>query len=157
MNAKPKPDVAYFAVHYRELGMIAIQAKKMGFDIQMASNNAYFQDLLKVGGDAVEGLVLQTDFFLEEPTQRFKDFVSRMEKRFGHMPNAMSVRPYDSMYMLAEALKKNSTDRKAIRDALGKVTIRGIVGDLSFDETRDTVSTDYVPLKVQNGKFVVWK
>ena len=159
-KAEPKPDLAYFAMSATEFSTICIQAKKMRFDIPIVTDGTnHFQDVIKIAGDAVEGVYLNTVWFddKENPNPLVAKFVRAIQEKYGHEPSSFAIWGYEAIYMLAEALKVNSTDRKAIRDALMKVKRDGALGQLEFDKDGDVEFTGLTPLKIENGKFVLWK
>jgi branched-chain amino acid transport system substrate-binding protein len=159
-EAEPKPDLAYLAIPAATFPTVCIQAKKMGFDIPIVTDYTnHFQNVIDIAGDAVEGVYLNTAFFYskEHSDPLVAKFVRGIQEKYGHEPSPMTIWGYEAMYMLAEALKVNCTDRKAIRDALMKVKRDGALGHLEFDKDGDVLFTGDIPLKIENGKFVLWK
>lgn len=149
-----KPDVIFLAAFYSETGMIAQQMKQLGYDYPIAGLSSLFnEELLKLAGDAVEGINLPTNFFPGDPNPVVTDFLSAYEKEYGAEPDQFAAVAYDTMGMMIEAIKKAGPDRTAIREELAKIKdYNGVTGIITFNENRDVVKTMKI-LEIKDGKF----
>lgn len=152
------PEGIYIAAMYNETSLIARQIRKMGWNIKMYAPSSVFSDnLLKLGGDAVEGLVTNTFFALSDPDPAVQAFIKEFQKRAGRNPNLHAACAYDSALILVEAIKKAGFDRKAIRDALAETkNFPGITGSITFTPDGDVIRK-YKVLMIENGEWVVKK
>lgn len=150
------PEGIYIAAMYNEASLIARQIKKMGWNVKMLAPSSVFSDsLLKLGGDAVEGLVTNTFFALNDPDPKVQAFIKEFRRRAGRDPNLHAACAYDSMMILAQAIEKAGFDRKAIRDALAATkNFQGITGSITFTKVGDVVRK-YKIMVVENGQWVV--
>lgn len=110
------------AKHMHEVGVKAILcATDFGFDAA--------DDFVHVAGEEAANLTTHRTTFwprTEMPeeipelfTQKTKEWRIRYKERFGTWPGWVAVRTYDSMFVLAEAIKRaGSVDHEAIREAL---------------------------------------
>ena len=151
-----KPDVLFLAAFYSETGMIAQQMKQLGYDIPMAGlSSLYNEELIKLAGDAVEGLYLSTNFFPGDTNPLVQDFITNFKADYSGDPDQFAAVAYDTMGMMIEAIKTAGTDRTAIRDTLAQMKdYPGVTGDTTFNENRDVVKTLKV-LQIKDGKFTI--
>jgi len=153
------PEGIYIAAMYNEAALICRQIKKMGWDVKLLAPSSVFSaKLLELGGDAVEGLVTNTFFALNDPDPRVQAFIAEFRKRAGRDPNLHAACAYDSMMILADAIRRaGTTDRAAIRDALAETkNFPGITGSITFTEVGDVVRK-YKIMVVENGQWVIKK
>jgi len=151
------PEGIYVAAMYNEAALICRQIKKMGWDVKLLAPSSVFSaKLLELGGDAVEGLVTNTFFALNDPDPRVQAFIAEFRKRAGRDPNLHAACAYDSMMILADAIRRaGTTDRAAIRDALAETKdFPGITGSITFTEVGDVVRK-YKVMVVENGQWAI--
>jgi branched-chain amino acid transport system substrate-binding protein len=153
------PEGLFVAAMYNEASLIARQIRKMGWDVKLLAPSSVFSaKLIELGGDAVEGIVTNTFFALEDPDPAVQGFIAEFEKVAKRTPNLHAACAYDSMMMLADAIKRaNSTDRTAIRNALAETKdFNGITGKLTFTKVGD-IERKYKVMVVEKGQWVVKK
>lgn len=152
------PEGLFIAAMYNEASLICQQIRKMGWDVKLLAPSSVFSDsLLKLGGEAVEGLVTNTFFALNDPDPMVQEFIQEFRKRAGRDPNLHAACAYDAMLLLAEAIKKAGFDRKAIRDALAETKgFQGVTGSITFTPVGDVVRK-YKITVVENGQWVIKK
>jgi branched-chain amino acid transport system substrate-binding protein len=151
-----KPDGIYIAAMYNEASLICRQINKMGWKVKMLAPSSVFSEkLLEIGGSAVEGLATNTFFALNDPEPKVQEFIKEFNKRAKRDPNLHAACAYDSMMILANAIKKTGFDRKAIRDALAKTKgYKGVTGTLTFTSAGDIVRK-YKIMVVEKGNWVI--
>lgn len=88
-------------------------------------------------------------------------FISAMKAKFGSSDSAMASRAWDSIMMMAEAMKKaNSVDGTAVRDAfetIGPYDGAGASYDFSKDRHVGITKNPYVMALVKGGTLVLKK
>lgn len=143
---------------YSLVAPLAKQYKAVDPEISVIGlSNAYAQQLIELGGKAVEGLVFPVSFYADSEEEKVKTFVESYKKEFGSEPSALAAQAYDSIGVLLEAVKQNgSTDKVTLRDTLNSITYSGITGETKFNEIGDANKT-YTKLIIQDGKFVRFK
>ena len=74
-------------------------------------------------------------FFPDDPRPVVQNFVKSFEAKFGAQPDAYNGRAYDTFILLAEVMRQFGTDRKAIKEGLGKIKdVPSVVyGKVAFD------------------------
>ncbi len=152
------PDGICIAAMYNEAALICRQIKKMGWKVKMLAPSSVFSDkMLELGGDAVEGLATNTFFALNDPDPNVQGFITEFRKRANRDPNLHAACAYDSLMLIANAIKKAGFDRKAIRDALATTKgYKGITGDLTFTAVGD-INRKYKIMVVEKGQWVIKK
>jgi branched-chain amino acid transport system substrate-binding protein len=131
------------------------QYKQTNPDISIvAFSNSYSQQLLELGGDAVNGVRFPVIFFSESKDPAIQAYVKEFTDTYGAEPSALTSQAYDSTGMLLEAIKTaGTTDRPAVRDALAALDYPGVCGDTKFNKNGD-VEKSFVKVEIQDGKFV---
>jgi branched-chain amino acid transport system substrate-binding protein len=143
---------------YSLYGPLARQYKEADPNIQLLGvSNAYTQQIIQLGGDAVEGLFAPVSFFAESTDPAVVEFVDEFKKRFGMEPSSLAAQAYDSIGILLEAIKEaGALDREAVRDAVNNINYPGITGPTTFDARGDASKT-FQKVVIRNGKFVQYK
>jgi branched-chain amino acid transport system substrate-binding protein len=123
----------------------------------MGVSNAYTQQIIQLGGSAVEGLIAPVSFFAGSADPGTKEFVDEFRKRFGMEPSALAAQAYDSMGIFFEAIKAaGSLDRAKVRDAVNNIKYPGVTGMTTFDKQGDADKI-FQKVIIQGGKFVQYK
>lgn len=148
-------DVVICCGMYSLVGPVAKQYKQINPDISIvAFSNAYSQQLIELGGEAVNGVRFPVIFFSGSEDPAIKEYVEAYTAQFGSEPSALTSQAYDSTGMLLEAIKAaGTTDSAAVKDELYKLNYPGVTGDTQFDEIGD-VHKAFVKVEIQDGKFV---
>ena len=146
--------------YYADAAVIARQVRAVGLKQPLAAvSSVYSPKLLELGGDAVEGLYTQSNFFPGDPRPGVKAFVDRFQAKYGHQPDSFNAGAYDTMVLVHALVTQYGADRKAIHDGLYKIrdVPSVIYGHVQFDpETRRVKGAKYVRLVVHDGKFIAW-
>jgi branched-chain amino acid transport system substrate-binding protein len=150
------PDAVFVPGYYTDVALICIQAKELGLNVPLFGGDGWESDqLVKIGGDAVEGDYFSTHYAPDIATEQSRNFVAAYQKRFaGKTPDAMAALGFDSAMILADALKRaGSTDGPKVRDALAATKdFDGVTGKTTINEKRDATKPAVI-LQVQGGKF----
>lgn len=155
------PDVIFLPDYYQKVSLIAKQARGLGITAQFLGGDGWDSpELVKLGGDAVEGGYFSNHYSQEDPDPKTQEFIKKFEEKYGEKPDALAALAYDAVYFLVEAMEKaGKADPVAIRDALeevGKAGFAGVTGKFTLNENRDPVKAAVV-LKVEGGKFKFYK
>ncbi|WP_066496383.1 ABC transporter substrate-binding protein [Abyssisolibacter fermentans] len=153
-----EPELVFLAAMYSESGMIAQQIKQMNYDVQLLGTSALNNEqFLKLAGDSIEGLYLTNNFFAQDPKPMVQNFIKEFKDEFGVEPDQFAALAYDSLGMMAEALKVSGCDRAKLRDELAKIkNYEGVTGNTTFNENRDVIK-EMVILQVKDNKFTLYK
>lgn len=148
-------DVVICCGMYNLVAPVAKQYKNINPDIAVVGfSNAYSQQLIQLGGEAVEGVCFPVIFFSESDDSDIKAYVDKFTQTYGSAPSALTSQAYDSVGMLLTAIKEaGTTDSEAVRDKLSEITYKGVTGDIKFDEQGD-VDKQFNKVTIKDGKFV---
>lgn len=140
---------------YSLYGPLARQYKEADPGIQLLGvSNAYTQQIIQLGGSAVEGLFAPVSFFAQSTDPEVKTFVDEYTKRFGMEPSALAAQAYDSIGILLQAIKNAGVlDREKVRDAVNAIDYPGISGPTSFDSIGDA-DKKFQKVIIRGGRFV---
>ncbi len=148
-------DVVICCGMYNLVAPVAKQYKNINPDISIVGfSNAYSQQLIQLGGQAVEGVCFPVIFFSESDDADVKAYVDEYKKVYGNSPSALTSQAYDSMGILLTAMKEaGTTDSEKVRDKLNEITYKGVTGNIKFDEQGD-VDKQFNKVTIKDGKFV---
>ena len=101
-----------------------------------------------------EQLLLCVSFFKRAGVRQIKVFSDAYSAKFQSAPPPLAALAYDSIWLLADALKRSGvTEPAALRDAIAATRdFPGVTGSISFDQGRDPKKAGIV-IRVQDGKF----
>lgn len=142
--------------YYTEYALVAKQLKELGYSAVLLGNQAPVNDkTIELGGPAVEGAMNICLFVPTSSNPRIKEFVSRYHAKFNADPDTWAAQSYDSMYLVADAIKRGGATRQGLRDALAKTqNFSGLTGTISFNSNGDAEYRGISVVKVAGGKFV---
>ncbi len=142
--------------YYAEYAIVAKQMREVGFSAQLMGNQAPVNDkTIELGGAALEGAINICLFVPTDATPGKAKFVEQYRKRFGTMPDTWAAQAYDSMFLIADAVKRGGKDRSSLRDALaGTDGFSGITGQITFTSEGDAQFRGVSVVRVTNGQFV---
>ncbi|MDB5048034.1 MAG: Branched-chain amino acid transporter, amino acid-binding protein [Fibrobacteres bacterium] len=140
------PDGIFVPGYYTEVGLIALQARKLGITVTLLGGDGWdSSDLWKIGGTALNGCFYSNHYSVDDPNpilQKFvKDYKTRYGKTSDSIPDAMAALGYDAALVLADAMKRaNSTRPDSVRDALAQTKgFMGVTGNTTLDSNRNAV------------------
>ncbi|MBK7992165.1 MAG: ABC transporter substrate-binding protein [Blastocatellia bacterium] len=149
------PEAIYVPGYYTQVGQIAQQARKTGITVPLMGGDGWdSQTLFDIGKDALNGCFISNHYTIEDPDPNVQSFITNFKAKFNETPDALAALAYDAARILFDAIKRaNSTDPKAIRDALAQTKeFKAVTGVITISPTRDAVKSAVV-LEIQNGKY----
>jgi branched-chain amino acid transport system substrate-binding protein len=149
------PDGIFVPGYYTEVGLIAIQARQLGLTVPLFGGDGWESStLISIGGPALEGTYFSTHFTPQDTNAVVQDFVKKYQAKYNAPPDAMAALGYDSLMILADAMKKAATtDGPKVRDALAaEKDFPGITGQITIDAQRNA-SKPAVILEVTNAQY----
>lgn len=147
-------DVLYIPDNYSTVGLIAKQAREIGIKAPLLGSDSWSDPgLIEVGGDAIEGAYFTDHLSLKSDNAAIKKFVTNYTKEYNTDPSAFSVLSYDSVYIVAEAIKKaGSAEPDKIKDAMATLDVDAGTTHYKFDAKHNPIKSVVIN-KVVNGKF----
>lgn len=150
------PDGVFIPGYYTDAALICVQAKQLGLNVPLFGGDGWeSEELIKIGGDAVEGNYFSTHYHPDVGSEVSRKFVENYRKRWnGKTPNALAACGYDSAIVLMDAIKRaGSTDGQKVRDALAATKdFQAVTGVITINQQRDATKSAVI-LQVKAGKF----
>ncbi len=149
------PDLIYIPGYYSEVALICRQLQQMGYTgKKMAGDGAEAPELMRIGGDSVNGLYITTHFSAKAAASpATTKYVKAYEKKYGKEPDSLGALGYDAYGILLDAIKRaGSTDPQKIRDALAATkNFMGVTGYITIKDGNAVKSA--VIKEVKNGQW----
>ncbi|MFZ5642331.1 MAG: ABC transporter substrate-binding protein [Bacillota bacterium] len=144
--AEPLPEGAEFISQLRRSGIAAPV---------FACSYLDSPDLFPIGGQALEGITVFSVFNPLDRRPEVRGFVESYKKRFGVDPGMMAAQGYDSVKLLADAMRMiGSSDAGKVSGKLRELQKwPGVTGYYSFTQNGDVLGKDIVIKQVKNGNF----
>lgn len=158
-NLKSKnPEFIFIPGYYEEVGLIVKQARELGIDVPLMGADGWDSPTLVelAGKDALNNTFITNHYSSQDPDKTIQGFVEAFQGKFNEAPNAFHALGYDTVYFIADAIKRaGSTDGEAIQKALAETTdLSLITGTFSVDEKHNPVKSATVLEYVDgNQKF----
>ncbi len=150
------PDVIFVPGYYGQVGVIAKQAKELGIKAPLLGGDGWdAPQLWDLGGSALDGAYMVNHYSVDDPSPAVQKFVAAYRQKFGTEPDAIAALGYDSMNVLADAIKRaGTTESQKLRDAIASTKgFPGVTGAININESRDAVKPAVV-FELRDKKFV---
>lgn len=150
------PDVIYVPGYYGEVGVISNQTKQLGIKAPLLGGDGWdAPQLWQLGGASLNGNYISNHYSVDDPSPAIQKFVADYKARYNVLPDALAALGYDSMKVLADAIKRaGTTETVKLREAIAATkNFPGVTGTITIDENRNAVKPAVV-LKLQDSKFV---
>jgi len=141
--------------YYTEADLITRQARQLSLTIPLFGGDGWESaKLIEIGGEAMEGNYFSTHFSPEEKNPVVESFVTKFRAKYGETPDSMAALGYDSLMILADAIKRcGTTEGSKVREAIATTRdFQGLTGKITVDEKRN-VSKAAVIVTIKNGKY----
>lgn len=149
-----KPDSLFFISGALDVARLAQQARKQAPLLPIgASEWAATEQLIELGGDVVQGLLIVQNYDHDDASERFKDFSEAYFKRFQRNPGYSSVSAYDAATVVLTALKnrrKGETLKSAVHNS---GPYQGLQQQIVFDANGDTQRKVFFT-EIRDGRYV---
>lgn len=151
------PDILMISPLPDKAGIVVKQIRDKGIDLPIVSADGMDTPaLVEMGGvPQTNNVFFATHVALNSTDEKVANFVKAYKAKTGNNPeNAFAALAYDTMYLLADAIKRaGSEDGAAIRDALAATTgFEAVTGTISYENGRKP-SKAITMIEVKEGKF----
>lgn len=153
-----KPDFIFIPGYYEEVGLIVKQAREMGIDVPLMGADGWDSPKLVelAGAEALNNTFITNHYSSEDPDEKIQTFVKNFSDKYeGQSPDAFNALGYDSVYLLADAMKRaGDLDTTKIKDALAETKDLDLVtGTVTIDEQHNPIKSATI-LEYKEGKQV---
>ncbi len=149
------PEAIFLPGYYTEVGLIAIQTRKLGITVPLFGGDGWESPkLIEIGGAALNGCYYSNHYSQNDPAPEVRNFVKGYRTRYNEAPDAVGALSYDAAKILMDAMRRaGSVEPTAIRNALRQTkAFAGATGSITIDSNRNAVKPAVV-LRVQDGKL----
>ena len=153
---RANPDFVFIPGYYVEVALIVKQARALGINVPFLGGDGWASPkLFEIAGSAVKGSYISTHFAPDDKSPVVQNFVKEYEKAYGAKPGSFAALGYDSLGIVADAIKRaKSTKPSDIRDALvATKDYPGVTGAITFDKNRNPTKSAVV-LEATASSFV---
>ncbi|HEX3428233.1 MAG TPA: ABC transporter substrate-binding protein [Candidatus Limnocylindrales bacterium] len=157
----PQPKFYYVAAMPYNIGPLVKQFRDAGLTGPIVGGDGYdTPDLIKVAGAAAENVYFTTHALMDATggTDGIKKFIADYKAEYGNDPeNAFAALGYDTVYLLADAVKRaGGTDSAAVKSAIEATKdFKGITGSITFSANSHVPQKGVTVISVKGGKFTL--
>jgi branched-chain amino acid transport system substrate-binding protein len=162
IKALPKqPDFYFISAMPYNVGPVVKQFRDAGLTGPIIGGDGYdTPDIISVAGAASDNVYFTTHALMDAQggTEPIKKFIAAYNKEYGHDPeNAFAALGYDTMYLIADAIKRaGSTDAAAILKAIQDTKdFPGITGKISYPNGTHVPQKGVTVIDIQGQKFTL--
>lgn len=149
-----KPDSLFFISGALDVARLAQQARKLAPSLPIgASEWASTEQLVELGGEVVEGLLIVQNYNHNDESPRFKAFTEDYFKRFQRNPGYSSVSAYDAATVVLTALKKRQKGESLKAAVMKAGPYEGLQQQIVFDANGDTTRKVFFT-EIKGGRYV---
>lgn len=139
-----RPDAIFSTGGFQNAANITKQARQLGITAPILGEGAYtaeqYNKLVAPFTDKIFGVI---EWVSAIDSEINKKFIANYEAKFKEMPNKFSAAGYQTVYIVAEAIKRaGSTDGEKLREALSQTSYDGLMGNYKFDANGQAYNFD---------------
>ena len=157
--ASADADCLVILTYYTEGALMVSQARSMGIDLPIVGSGTFLEkQFLDIAGAAAEGIIFNTEFHRDRPTEAVQDFVKLFEQKYpGKEIGIYHPTAYEGATLIIEAIKNVGADREKIREFLVNMDeFDGVTGTYKFGEERDP-DKENIYVIIRDGKFELFE
>lgn len=150
-----KPDAIFVPGYYGEVGLIARQARRLGIKQPMFGGDGWDAPaLFALAGKELEGCYISNHYSAEDASPAVRHFATAYRARYGESPDAMAALGYDSVKVLADAIRRaGTTEAVKLREAIATTKdLPCVTGAVTIDAERNATKSAVI-LRVESGAF----
>lgn len=157
-----KPDFFIFWGYHTEVAMICRQMQQYGISYPCIGQGYNSPELVKLGGDAVNGVMISTAFDAANPDPKVQEFDKKYTDAYGSGYDQNAPQSYDAVYVIKDAAErciadgKDYTDSDTLNEYIHSTQWDGVTGVTTFDEN-GLMSKELLIIQIEDGKHVIIK
>ena len=149
-----KPDSLVFISGALDVARLAQQARKQAPRLPIAAAEwAATEQLIELGGEVVEGLLILQNYDRDDHSLHYRDFAEAFYKRFQRQPGYSTVAAYDAATVVLSSLRNRQRGESLKQAALRSGPFQGLQQVIVFDANGDTRRKAFMTT-IQNGRYV---
>lgn len=149
------PEFVFLPGYYEEVGLILKQARELGLDAPFMGGDGWDSPkLIEIGGkEATNNTFITNHYSSGDQDPKIQEFVKAFKAKYkDKTPDAFNALGYDTLYFLADAIKRaGSVDPEKIQKALVETKgLKLISGTMTLDEKHNPIKSATI-LRFDNG------
>lgn len=150
------PEYIFVPGFYEEVGLIIKQARELGLNVPIMGGDGWDSPkLVEIAGAAsLNNTFITNHYSSGDSDKKVQDFVAAFKAKYdGKSPDAFTALGYDTVYFLADAIKRaGSSDSKKIQKALAETDgLELVSGKVKLDKNHDPIKAAVI-LEYKNGE-----
>lgn len=149
------PEVLFLPIYYKEVALIAKQARELGIDAVLMGGDGWpSSTLFEMAKEELQGSYLVNHLDTNDP--EFTPLKEKFETKYNTALEMNGYMAHDAYLLLTEAIKKaGSDDPQAITDALTQVTVAGVTGEITIStEDHNPIGKEGSIQKIEGDTYV---
>jgi branched-chain amino acid transport system substrate-binding protein len=148
-----QPDGLLFISGALDVARLAQQARRQAPALPIAAAEwAATEQLIELGGQVVEGLLIVQNFDRDDTSPRFNEFSEAYFKRFQRKPGYSSVSAHDAATVLLTALARRRSGESIKAAVLANGPYQGLQQTIAFDANGDTQRKVFFT-EIRDGRY----
>jgi len=151
------PEFIYMPGNYQEAGLFIRQIRAKGFTGPIIGGDGYdaSQIVTIAGKSALKNVYFTNHFISSENDPKVRKFAQDFKTKYGEDPDSMAALGYDTVYLLADAIKRaGSDDPEKVAKALASTKdMPAITGVMSIDSQHNPVKSGVVIAFKEDGTY----
>jgi branched-chain amino acid transport system substrate-binding protein len=154
-----KPDAIFSVGGFQNAANVTTQARQLGITVPILGEGAFctatWAKLVGTFTNNVTGII---EWVPEIDTAMNKTFMDEYQKTFKEAPTKFSAAGYNTMHIMAAAIKKaGTTEPEKLRQALAETDYNSLMGRYRFDQKGQAYGFDVYLVAWKEGHSVVEK
>lgn len=150
------PEYVFVPGFYEEVGLIIKQARELGITVPMMGGDGWDSPKLVeiAGADPLNNTYITNHYSSGDSDKKVQEFVTAFKAKYnGKSPDAFTALGYDTVYFVADAIKRaGSSDPTKIQKALAETDgLELVSGKVKLDKNHDPIKAAVI-LEYQNGE-----
>lgn len=150
------PEYIFVPGFYEEVGLIIKQARELGLNVPIMGGDGWDSPKLVeiAGAQTLNNTFITNHYSSGDSDKKVQDFVTAFKAKYdGKSPDAFTALGYDTVYFLADAIKRaGSSDSSKIQKALAETDgLELVSGKVKLDKNHDPIKAAVI-LEYKNGE-----
>lgn len=152
---KHRVDALAIVANSVDAAMLCQQVRKSGWQIPLAlADWAATEQLINLGGSAVEGVIIQQFFNRKSTKPAYLEFKNEFETLYKTEPGFGALHGYNAAMMVFRSMNEQRAEETLKQTILRISHFKGLQDDIVINEFGDSNHPTYMGI-VENGQFVI--
>lgn len=154
------PDFFIFWGYHTEIAMVCRQMQQYGIDYPCIGQGYNSPELVALGGEAVDGIMIDTAFDAANPDEKVQEFDRKYTELYGEGYDQNAPQSYDAVYVIKDAVERciadggDWTDGATLNEYIASTSWDGATGTTTFDENGRMIK-DLMIITIEDGEHQI--